>query len=100
MDRADDVAEASSQSTAVEQAIAAINARLEQGDRRMDAIQNELSANTEITRDIRDLMSAARVGFKVLGTLGLVAKWFTWVTGAVAAAWALFHHGQPPIPPK
>jgi hypothetical protein len=66
-----------------------INERLERGADRMQSIENRLSAqqqelnrNTELTRsisqdtaDIRELMAAARLGFKVLGGLGLVAKW-------------------------
>jgi len=78
----------------------AIHARLDKGSDRMDRMQTELNANTEITREVRDLMNAARVGFKVLGGLGTAAKWIAAIASAAAAVWGLIyaatHGGQMP----
>lgn len=93
------------------------DARLEDGARRMQAIEDrlrdfekiqedlgvELKANTAVTAELRDIMAAARLGFKVIGWIGTLAKW------AVALAvpvYALIHTiktgGPPPhdFPPK
>jgi hypothetical protein len=84
--------------------LAHIHARLEKGADRMQTIEDQLRAqkleldrNTELTQtisrdtaDIRELMAAARLGFKVLGGLGLVAKWaapFVTVVIAVYGFW-------------
>lgn len=79
--------------------IAAIEERLRSGDDRMASIQAELASNTSVTREIREVMIAARVGFRVLGGLGLAAKWLGMlITGALAiwGAWQTFRNGIPP----
>lgn len=81
-----------------------IEERLEKGAERMRRIEESLTAqkreldrNTELTQaiqtdtaDIRELLAAARVGFKVLGGLGTLAKWAAPIL-AVLAALGLFH---------
>lgn len=85
----------------------AIHQRLTDGERRMQAmernqveIRDELRLNTEITGDIRSLMHAARLGFKVLGGLGVLVKWLLSAGAAAAAIWTAFyvatHGGTPP----
>jgi hypothetical protein len=87
-------------SLAVAARLADIDQRLARGDARMASIESDLSANTAITREIRDLMDAARLGLRMLGGLGQVAKWSGMVaTAAVAiytAVYMLLHGGQPP----
>lgn len=51
-------------------------------DKRIERIEVALKANTEVTEEVRDLLSAFRGGFRVLGWLGTGAKWI----GAIAAA--------------
>lgn len=80
--------------------LADIDQRLQRGDTRMASIEADLASNTAITREIRDLMDAARLGLRMLGGLGQVAKWCgVLATAAVAlytAGYMLLHGGQPP----
>ena len=54
--------------------LASIEERLEHGSERMDLLDAEMTKNTELTQEIRDIMAAARVGFKVLGGIGTAVK--------------------------
>ena len=51
-------------------------------DVRLRHVEMNLQANTAMTAEVRDLLSAFKGGFKVLGWLGLALKW----VGAIAAA--------------
>jgi hypothetical protein len=77
-----------------------IEAQLAKGGRRMEAIERELRDNTSVTREVRELMELGRSGFKVLGWLGVAAKWVGSLAAAAAAVWALVyaatHGGKPP----
>lgn len=84
-----------------------IRLRLDVGAARMQTMEqnqidmkSELAANTVITEEIRDFLDAARMGFKVIGALGAVAKWLgILATAALAvytAFYALTHHGATP----
>lgn len=77
-----------------------IHSRLASGDGRMDAIEAELRANTEVTTEVRDLLSAVKGGFKVLGWLGHGGKWAGMIAGAAVSlytlGYALTHGGQLP----
>lgn len=74
----------------------AIHERLDQGDKRMAAIESEVAKNTAITNDIKEILDAVRLGLKTLGVLGAVVKWGGMVAGGIAALWALFHQGPKP----
>lgn len=50
-----------------------IRSRLDLGDQRMGQIELALKDNTEITRDIRDAVTATRVATKVIRWLGALA---------------------------
>ena len=56
--------------------------RLDVGSARMDALELAISANTEATLEARDILVAAKGAFKVLGWIGVVAKW----AGGIASA--------------
>ena len=84
-----------------------IRVRLETGSIRMEVMEKnqidmkrELAANTVITGEIRDLMAAARVGFKVLGGMATAAKWLGILASAALAIYtafyALTHNGATP----
>lgn len=79
-----------------EERLSAIEAQLVDGRRRMDVLEAAVGENTDLTRDIRDIMVAARVGFKVLGGLGTLAKWSLYICGAAAAVWGLIHGAPKP----
>lgn len=78
----------------------AIEVRLARGSVRMDEFATELKRNTDATEDIREILQAARLGFKVIGGLGAVFKWVGTLAGAAVAIWgliyALTHGGVPP----
>lgn len=85
-----------------EDRLAGIEARLLEGSARMDRMQAELSANTAITVQVRDLLQTLRGGLRLLGWLGIAAKWIGAIAAAVTAVWALvhaaIHSGRPPHP--
>lgn len=56
---------------------------------RMAALEKALGANTEITREVRDLLDALKGGMKVLGWMGTGLKWL----GAIAAAGMAIYTG-------
>lgn len=71
----------------------AIRRRLDAGDHRMTAIERALAENTDITRDIRDAVTAGRVFTKVIKWVGVLA-----VAGSAiyAAVYQLTHSGRLP----
>lgn len=71
--------------------LANIRSRLEEGTVRMDRMEAEIKANTDLTREMRDLMEVGRAGFKVLGWVGHAAKWVAGVGAAVTAIYAAWH---------
>jgi len=81
--------------------IAAIEQQLRDGKERMDLMQAELSANTTVTREIREMLDMGRAGLRVLGALGAVARWAGAIAVAIGSVWALIQAiktGTPPTP--
>lgn len=80
--------------------ITAVDERLDKGSRRMELFETELRENTTATLEIRDILQAARVGLKVLGGIGIAAKWLGTLAAAALAIWtfvyALLHNGATP----
>lgn len=74
----------------------AIKVRLDKGDVRMDRMESSITENTSLTKEIKDLMEIGRAGFKVLGWIGIAAKWIAAIAAAGASVYALFHHSAPP----
>lgn len=78
--------------------------QLKAGSARVETIEAKLDTNTEVTTEVRDFLAAFKGGFKVLGWLGVGAKWVGGMAGAAAAvytAWyMLTHGGQMPPGPK
>ena len=69
---------------------------------RMDTMQRELTANTEVTTEVRELLSAAKGGLKVIGGIGTVAKWIGGIGAAgvsLYTAWHFLRYGKPPGSP-
>ncbi len=69
-----------------------IDARLLEGDRRMEAIELSLRENTDITRDIRDAVVAGRVATRFIKWAGAVAI----AVVCLYQAWATLIHGPGP----
>jgi hypothetical protein len=59
----------------------AVRQRSEFADR-ITRIETSLTDTRAVTHEVRDLLSAVKGGFRVLGWLGVAAKW----AGAIAAA--------------
>lgn len=66
-----------------------IETRLSDGDVRMDRIETALQTNTDATLEMRDILQAAKGAFKVLGWLGIAAKWIGGFAAAAVAIWQL-----------
>jgi hypothetical protein len=65
-------------------------------DKRLDAIETSLEENTQITTEVRELLTAFKGGMRVLGWLGTFAKWAGGIAGACVAlysAWYALTHG-------
>lgn len=71
--------------------IADIAIQMRDYDDRMSNVERELHANTEITTEVRDLFTAVKSGFKVLGWLGVAAKWVAGLVGVAASLYAAWH---------
>lgn len=76
--------------------LSAIKARLDEGDRRMLAIERALEDNTrmtaesgEVIKDVRDALVFARVGTKII-------KWLGALGAAVATGITLWSHWRKP----
>ena len=80
--------------------LAAIEARLERGSQHMDLIDQAMLENTALTQEIRDILTTAKTGFRVLGGLGTLVKWTGMVAGGLlalyTAIYALAHGGATP----
>lgn len=66
---------------------------------RMDTMQRELTANTEVTTEVRELLSAAKGGLKVIGGIGTIAKWIGGIGAAGVSIYTVYHmltHGGKP----
>ena len=74
--------------------LAEIRSRLDKGDARFEKLEKSLAENTEITKDIRDVVVTGRVMTKL-------TKWIGSIALAISAVWALWHHAtsgvQPPM---
>lgn len=87
-------------------ALRAIEARLGAGTQRMDALEAAMRANTAMTagneallKEVLDIMTTAKAGFRALGWLGAVVRWVGGLAAAGAALWALYQsirNGTPP----
>lgn len=71
---------------------------------RCSNIEKCLAENTELTAGVKadtsaivEAWQAISGGVKVLGVLGKIAKWASYVVGFVGGVWALMH-GQTPRP--
>ncbi|MFZ5544411.1 MAG: hypothetical protein ACOZJZ_12695 [Pseudomonadota bacterium] len=80
---------------------ASIALRLEAGSKRMDLIEEGLTANTKATQgiegqlgDFLEFLTSVRGGFKVLGWLGSLVKWAAPIAAALYGAWQHFKGGK------
>lgn len=69
--------------------------QLKAGDIRMKVIEDQLAENNTLTAEIKDILDAAKLGFKVIGGLGLLLKWAAGLGAAIATIWAIWHGASP-----
>lgn len=69
---------------------------LAEGKQRMDRMEGDMQANTQMTTDLKkdtsdvlEILAAVKGGLKVLGGLGQIIKWAGMVAAGVAAILAL-----------
>ena len=62
-----------------------VDARLDRGSERMDLMQAELTKNTAVTTEVRELLELGRAGFKVLGFIGRATIFLGKATVAISA---------------
>jgi hypothetical protein len=79
--------------------LANVQRQLSNGDLRMTAIETELRNNTQLTAEVREILTFARTGLRVLGAVGTAVTWLAKIGAAAAAlyaAWQAARHGMPP----
>lgn len=67
-------------------------------ENRMDALEEKLDKNTELTEKIVALFGTMEAGMKFLGWLGNAVKWAATMAGACAALYALWHGSDVDVP--
>lgn len=78
-------------SHAIDQQLAAGRRRMEALERGQHEMRKELRENTRITQEIADVMTAGRVGLKVLGGIGTVVKWLGVLAAGALAIWTFLY---------
>jgi hypothetical protein len=68
-----------------------IHERLDKGSARMDLMQAELTRNTEVTTEVRELLTTFKSGFKVAGWIGRAAVWLKNLVLLGLALLGLYH---------
>ncbi len=66
---------------------AAVLGKFAEGEKRMNALQEEITGLKESVGTLLEILEAAKGGFKFLGWLGVGAKWVGGVAGALTAIW-------------
>jgi hypothetical protein len=64
--------------------------RRQQGER-MTQIEELLAENTQMTAQMLDVVKAVKGGIRVLGWIGVAAKWLAGLAAAVAAIYTLIY---------
>ena len=76
-----------------------VRACLQRGDTRMGSLEAALTGNSAVTAEVRDILSVAKMGLRVLGGVGMLVRWCGYVAAAGAAiysAWYMATHGGKP----
>ena len=80
--------------------IAELTVSMRDADHDRREMRRELAANTSTTNEIHDLLAAAQGAFKVLGWIGVGARWAGAIaagcTAVYVAGYMLTHGGQAP----
>jgi hypothetical protein len=84
-----------------------IEDRMEAGDKRMSDVESRLTAalvelkrNSEITEDIREILTAGKLGLRVLGAVGQAVRWLGLVAAGAAALYGAYQALRGNVPPK
>jgi methyl-accepting chemotaxis protein len=63
---------------------------------RVERIDAGIAENTELTRDIRDLVAAGRVTGKIGSAVGKIVGWASALVIAISSGWYAITHGPKP----
>lgn len=72
---------------------------LQVGEDRMGSMEAELRANSATTTEVREILTTAKAGFRVLGGIGTLVRWAGYLSAAGATiytAWHMITHGGKP----
>jgi len=84
----------------IEDRLTAGDARMSGIDSKLSDLEDELRRNSEITKQIHEILLFCRSGLKVLGWVGTAAKWIASIVAGVSAVWAAYQFVRHGIPPK
>lgn len=82
--------------------MAAIESQLRDGSARMDSMQRELTANTTVTTEVRDMLMTWKGAMAFFAGIGRFATWLTKFAGAGGVLYGLWYaatHGGTKPPP-
>jgi hypothetical protein len=68
---------------------------------KLTGMEEKLAENTAVTSEVLEIMSAAKMGFRVLGWVGTFVKFAGGAAAGFIALWALWHavNSGSPFPP-
>ena len=76
----------------------AVRDGIKAGNTRIGALEGELRDNSAVTTEIRDILSVAKVGLRVLGGVGTLVRWAGYIAAAgvsLFAMWQAIRNGGP-----
>lgn len=85
----------SANQTQLEGRFTAINQQFHDGSDRMAKIEKSLDENTAATKEILDILNAAKGAFKFFGWVGSFIRWVSLLGAAIASFWYAIHIGPP-----
>lgn len=77
-----------------------LRACIQLGTTKMAAVEHELTENSSTTREVRDILGAAKGFFRLAGWVGNAVRWGGYIATAVVAIYGgwyvITHGGRPP----
>ncbi len=72
--------------------IESINLRLRISDDRMNNMETLIKENTELTKEIKEILDVGKTFFKIMKWVGVFFKWVSAVAAGIGVLWALWTH--------
>jgi hypothetical protein len=64
---------------------------------KLDALQQMMKENTEVTTQIKEIVELGRAFFNLAKYIGVMARWVLYVGASVGGIWAWLTHGANPF---